>query len=119
MANAVTTSGRRLIVATRAMAGEALTAYMLNFSGVYVVPSRQIAYRIPASFLVIATMAMLLPRRSASLLAHCTNGSSGRDCQAHQQAWHRVQRTLEGPALVIDVLRCRCELECSPGVSPR
>ena len=87
-------------------------------AGWYVVPSRQSANMIPASFRASATMAMNLPRRSAIVLAHCTIGSFGRMRNAAHAAWINMRRTAAGPALVMPVRRWRSELEFSPGTSP-
>src|SRR5690606_4047340 len=88
-------------------------------SDLYSTPSRQSAYKMPASSLATATVAINLPRRSSMPIAQRLNGSLGRRRRRHQAACTSALRTWGGPALVIPVRLCLVELERSPGTNPR
>ena len=83
--------------------------------GSYVVPSRQIAYMIPAILRASATTAIRFPRRTSISAAQRTIGSAGNQRRATQQAWISAQRIFGDPAFVMDVMRLRSPLERSPG----
>src|SRR5947207_10858327 len=87
--------------------------------GSYVVPSRQIANRIPASLRARATAATGRLRRWAIWLAHSSIGCGLRASIAAHAPCTRQRLSSLGPALVIPVLPPRAQLECSPGVRPR
>src|SRR5262249_770153 len=73
----------------------------------------------PAIFRTSAMTEIDRPRLFSTSTDHATMGSLRRQRRAAQHACTSVQRTLPGPAFVIEVSRFRSELESSPGTSPR
>src|SRR5439155_19637727 len=104
-----------------ALAGTCAPRGCTRRRGSYSVPSRHIAYRMPASRPASATVAILRPRRSAIRSAHCRrcSVSEWRERRMHHAASTSSQRIRGLPALVTGPRCCRSPELCSPGTSPR